>query len=216
MRSTANKSMTPRMNPSWQSRNFAWSGCNRDVREAFLCIRFVESGRSIWHLFQTDFTEIMLLFWDVFLLFHTFFRLYNAGQMFFGGASSKKNHSWRLKREFYGTQCQQAMFSSIQKHFLRCKMLVGKVPQTPLFCIFQCRLRVPAGHFLSDDTFRVIENLHREAYFICLLQVTSTSIPSRFFKESITGLWVEAQLSRWSLKAIWVKYQFYYRIKRLF
>ena len=62
MRSTANKSMTPRMNPSWQSRNFAWSGCNRDVREAFLCIRFVEPGRSIWHLFQTDFTEIMLLF----------------------------------------------------------------------------------------------------------------------------------------------------------
>ena len=42
--------------------------------------------------------------WDVFLLFHTFFRLYNAGQMFFGGASSKKNHSWRLKREFYGMQ----------------------------------------------------------------------------------------------------------------
>ena len=27
MRSTANKSMTPRMNPSWQSRNFAWNGC---------------------------------------------------------------------------------------------------------------------------------------------------------------------------------------------
>ena len=124
------------MNPSWQSRNFAWSGCNRDVREAFLCIRFVEPGRSIRHLFQTDFTEIMLLFWDVFLLFHAFFRLYNAGQMFFGEASSKKNHSWRLKREFYGTQCQQAMFSSIQKHFLRCKMLVGEVPQTPLICIF--------------------------------------------------------------------------------
>ena len=52
----------PTDNPSWQSRNFAWSGCNRDVREAFLCIRFVEPGRSIWHLFQTDFTEIMLLF----------------------------------------------------------------------------------------------------------------------------------------------------------
>ena len=59
MRSTANKSTTPRMIPSWQSRNFAWSGCNRDVREAFLCIRLVE--QSIWHLFQTDFTEIMLL-----------------------------------------------------------------------------------------------------------------------------------------------------------
>ena len=27
------------------------------------------------------------------LLFHAFFRLYNAGQMFFGEASSKKNHS---------------------------------------------------------------------------------------------------------------------------
>ena len=99
---------TPR--PHYNSRN-------RDVREAFLCIRFVEPGRSIWHLFQTDFTEIMLLFWDVFLLFHTFFRLYNAGQMFFGGASSKKNHSWRLKREFYGTQCQQAMWLSIQTPF---------------------------------------------------------------------------------------------------
>ena len=89
MRSTANKSTTPRMIPSWQSRNFAWSGCNRDVREAFLCIGFEESGRPIWHLFQTDFTEIMLLFWDALLLFHTFFRLYNAEQMFFGGASSK-------------------------------------------------------------------------------------------------------------------------------
>ena len=106
------------MIPSWQSRNFAWSGCNRDVREAFLCIRFVEPGRSIWHLFQTDFTEIMLLFWDVFLLFHTFFRLYNAGQMFFGGASSKKNHSWRLKREFYGTQCQQAVRAGTNSRFL--------------------------------------------------------------------------------------------------
>ena len=38
---------------------FAWRGCTRDVREAFLCIRLVE--QSIWHLFQTDFTEIMLL-----------------------------------------------------------------------------------------------------------------------------------------------------------
>ena len=28
MRSTANKSTTPQMIPSWQSRNFAWSGCS--------------------------------------------------------------------------------------------------------------------------------------------------------------------------------------------
>ena len=41
------------------------------------------------HLFQTDFTEIMLLLRDGFLLFHTFFRLDNGRQMFFGGASSK-------------------------------------------------------------------------------------------------------------------------------
>ena len=125
MRSTANKSTTQRMNPSWQSRNFAWSGCNRDVREAFLCIRFVEPGRSIWHLFQTDFTEIMLLLRDGFLLFHTFLRLYNGRQMFFGGASSEKNHSWRLKREFYGTQYPQAMQTYIHLLILRCKILVG-------------------------------------------------------------------------------------------
>ena len=37
-------------------------GRNCDVREAFLRIGFEESGRSIGHLFQTDFTEIMLLF----------------------------------------------------------------------------------------------------------------------------------------------------------
>ena len=53
------------------------------------------------------------------------------------------------------------------KTLLRCKMLVGKVPQTPLFCIFQCRLRVPAGHFLSDDTFRVVENLHKVRCSFC-------------------------------------------------
>ena len=46
-------------------------------------------------------------------------------------------------------------------------MLVGEVPQTPLFCIFQCRLRVPAGRFLSDDTFRVIENLHKVRCSFC-------------------------------------------------
>ena len=46
-------------------------------------------------------------------------------------------------------------------------MLVGEVPQTPLICIFQCRLRVPAGHFLSDDTFRVIENLHKVRCSFC-------------------------------------------------
>lgn len=64
-------------------------GRNRDVREAFLRIGFEEPGRPIGHLFQTDFTEIMLLLRDGVLLFHTFPRLDNGRQMFFGGASSK-------------------------------------------------------------------------------------------------------------------------------
>jgi len=61
----------------------------------------------------------------------------------------------------------QAMFSSIQKHFLRCKMLVGEVPQTPLICIFQCRLRVPAGRFLPGDALRVVEDLHEVRSGFC-------------------------------------------------
>ena len=34
------------------------------------------------------------------------------------------------------------------------------MPQTPLFCVFQCRLRVPAGRFSPGDVLRVVENLH--------------------------------------------------------
>ncbi len=32
--------------------------------------------------------------------------------------------------------------------------------QAPLICIFQCRLRIPAGRFLPGDAFRVVEDLH--------------------------------------------------------
>ena len=46
-------------------------------------------------------------------------------------------------------------------------MLVGEVSQPPLFCIFQCRLRVPAGRFLSDDALRVVENLHKVRCSFC-------------------------------------------------
>ena len=114
-------------------------------------------------------------------------------------------------------------FRLYKNTFCVAKCLLGKCPK-PL-----CSAFFNAGCAARRDTFypmirsgslrtciRCDAASAREAYFICLLQVTSTSIPSRFFKESITGLWVEAQLSRWSLKAIWVKYQFYYRIKRLF
>ena len=65
---------------------------------------------------------------------------------------------------------------------LLCKMLVGKVPQTPLFCIFQCRLRVPAGHFLSDDTFRVIENLHKVRCSL-LPEKHTSSVPGQTYPE---------------------------------
>ena len=59
------------------------------------------------------------------------------------------------------------MPSYIQRQLLRCKMLVGGVAQTPLICIFQCRLRVPAGRFLPGDAFRVIENLHEVRSSFC-------------------------------------------------
>ena len=39
-------------------------------------------------------------------------------------------------------------------------MLVGEVSQTPLFCIFQCRLRVPAGRFLPGDALRAVSYTH--------------------------------------------------------
>ena len=34
-------------------------------------------------------------------------------------------------------------------------------------CIFQCRLRIPAGRFLPGDAFRVIENLHKVRSGFC-------------------------------------------------
>lgn len=65
------------------------------------------------------------------------------------------------------TLYQQAMFSSIQKHFLRYKMLVGGMPQAPLICIFQCRLRIPSGRFLSGDVLRVVEDLYEVRSGFC-------------------------------------------------
>ena len=42
----------------------------------------------------------------------------------------------------------QAMFSSIQKHFLRCKMLVGEVPQPPFDLHFSMQATPPCGMLL--------------------------------------------------------------------
>ena len=42
-----------------------------------------------------------------------------------------------------------------------------KVPQTPLFCIFQCRLRIPAGRFLPGDALWVVEDLHEVGRGFC-------------------------------------------------
>ena len=39
-------------------------------------------------------------------------------------------------------------------------LLAGGMPQAPLICIFQCRLRIPSGRFLSGDVLRVVEDLY--------------------------------------------------------
>ena len=41
------------------------------------------------------------------------------------------------------------------------------VPQTPLICIFQCRLRIPSGRFLSGDVLRVVEDLYEVRSGFC-------------------------------------------------
>ena len=90
------------------------------------------------------------------------------------GIWCRRNHPWRLKREFYGTQCQQAMFSSIQNTFCVAKCLLGKYPN-PL-----CSAFFNAGCASRRDTFypmirsgslrtctRCDAASAREAYFIC-------------------------------------------------
>ena len=63
--------------------------------------------------------------------------------------------------------CGQYAKSYIHLLILRCKMLVGGVPQAPLVCIFQCRLRIPAGRFLPGDVLRVVQNLHEVRSGFC-------------------------------------------------
>ena len=41
------------------------------------------------------------------------------------------------------------------------------MPQAPLICIFQCRLRIPAGRFLPGDVLRVVQNLHEVRSGFC-------------------------------------------------
>ena len=65
------------------------------------------------------------------------------------------------------TLYQQAVQTYIHLLILRCKMLVGGVPQAPLVCIFQCRLRIPAGRFLPGDVLRVVQNLHEVRSGFC-------------------------------------------------
>ena len=62
------------------------------------------------------------------------------------------------------------------------------VPQTPLFCIFQCRLRVPAGRFLSDDTFRLIENLHKVRCSFCQRSILYSFRYQRIQKRNVPFL----------------------------
>ena len=41
------------------------------------------------------------------------------------------------------------------------------MPQAPLICIFQCRLRIPMGRFLPGDALRVVEHLHEVRSCFC-------------------------------------------------
>ena len=41
------------------------------------------------------------------------------------------------------------------------------MPQAPLICIFQCRLRIPSGRFLPGDVLWVVQNLHEVRSGFC-------------------------------------------------
>ena len=41
------------------------------------------------------------------------------------------------------------------------------MPQAPLICIFQCRLRIPSGRFLPRDVLWVVQNLHEVRSGFC-------------------------------------------------
>ena len=105
-----------------------------------------------------------------------------------------RSSTFNLRTERTHRLCKQC-FRLYKNTFCVAKCLLGKCPK-PL-----CSAFFNAGCASRRDTFypmirsgslrtciRCDAASAREAYFICLLQVTSTSIPSRFFKESITGL----------------------------
>ena len=41
------------------------------------------------------------------------------------------------------------------------------MPQAPLICISQCRLRIPSGRFLPGDVLWVVQNLHKVRSGFC-------------------------------------------------
>ena len=59
-------------------------------------------------------------------------------------AHIERSHHDFATRSAY-CSCKQCF--CLYNTFCVAKMLVGGVPQTPLICIFQCRLRLPAGCF---------------------------------------------------------------------
>ena len=79
----------------------------------------------------------------------------------------------------------QAVHTSIHLLILRCKMLVGD-PQTPLICIFQCRLRIPAGRFLPGDALWVVQDLHEVGCRFCKRIVLHLFRNRRFQKRNPT------------------------------
>ena len=65
------------------------------------------------------------------------------------------------------TLYQQAVQTYIHLLILRCKNACWGMPQAPLICIFQCRLRIPSGRFLPGDVLRVVKNLHEVRSGFC-------------------------------------------------
>ena len=65
------------------------------------------------------------------------------------------------------TLYRQAVQTYIHLLILCCKMLVGECPKPLCSALFQCRLRIPSGRFLSGDVLRVVEDLYEVRSGFC-------------------------------------------------
>ena len=71
-------------------------------------------------------------------------------------------------------------------HFriLLCKTACWGSAPSPFDLHFQCRLRIPAERFLSDGSFRVIENLHKVRFSFCQRSIFHLFRDRRILKQT--------------------------------